>query len=865
VKRFERVTLNPLAEDSTLQGLDLVGTDPSWGIYLMAHDYLPPKPEVQKVGGADVEGDFIVGTRYPNRTIPIRLRISEPPDPAGTNLATNPVGGLGVTGWSGTFGEPERVSIPDNAPIGTGIESALRPLLFGGGNNVYHEVAVTNGKTYRASLYVQKRAGSGKARIAVWNEAGTKKAEGAKLVEAIDQTAEGWIRLDVGFVADSTGTWRIGVIFETAGGTFYVTGVLLEESAELTSYFSGDSPGCDWTGARHGSTSTRPAPDGTRFARIYADVMAQIDRLKRERVGTYRRIAPGFLQTTFDLRSVEVTETPHDIAIAMKRAEIAISFEALPGGRTPEIQIGGNFDLAAGVPHLAFLAENVPGDMPGLGRLELEDRAAQMQLAVWWGLRQRYYDAAATAAPFYQAESRTPLGSAAKGAEAGASGGEVIWHKNLVPAYQGVFSTQASGGGAHLSHVGTYRVLSRMKRVPANAGAVSVKFVWSEGDFVNVEENDAVTFEVDENESQWQIVDLGTVTLSKAPTGSLQRWEGRVLASSTAVGDWLYVDWLLLVPADEGSGEARASTALTPPAALVAYDPYEQAAGALTGKAAALGGVYVLKTGGDTDDFNVDAANDWITRTAVSDTGEIMPGISGRAVGLPVNLSNVAMAYDLKTSNFNTNVQGFQLVRFVDANNFAWTRCGTEASGARMWVEFNVRAGGASTYATGAAWIPIQRTSWCTLTTLIVGEAYFVYLGLRDGEQVLLLSGSTSALAALGKGGAYIGDRCGDATATTRYFDNLEVWEPQIDAAIFASRRLELRHDRIRRQDSAGLVMGQVAYEGDYLLVPQAGPEKRVTQFVAKASRNPETDAGVGDALRGRLFVQPRYLVAPPS
>lgn len=864
---IERVTVDPIGEDATLVPLDLVGLDPSWGIYLLDHEYPPPELETQRAGSVDTEGDPVVGNRYLNRMLSVKVRVFEPSDPAGTNLATNPIGALATTSWAATgFAEVGRAVVPRNTPRGLGIDTAVTATFVSSASNyVYHEVPVTNGKTYRASVYVQKRAGGGKTRVVVYNAAGAaKKAESAKVIEAANATQDGWVRIDVQFVADATATWRIGVEGGAVGAEVSVTGLLVEQSAELTPFFCGDTPGCDWTGARHASMSTRPAPDGTRFKRIYRDLTRKLDRITRQKVGYLRRIS-AIGQQTYDLRSARISEAPQDLGIGRRRAEVTLTFEALPFGRGPEIQIGGNFDELA-LPVLTFLAENVPGDVPGLGRLVLEDRQGQLQRAAWWGLQQLYYNAAASAALFFEAESRTPLGSAAVVAVGGASGGSVVRHQKLVNAYQAVLSTQATGGGAHLSHVGSYRVLARMFRPPVTAGEVSVKLAWTEGDFVNVTENDPVVFGVDENESVWTIEDLGIVTLKPAPAGTTQRWEGRVLAKSTAPNDWLYVDWLWLIPVDEGSGEVRASTSPPPPTSMVAFDPYEQAVGAITGKAAGLGGVYVVHEGSDTDDFAVDATNDWLTRTAVSDTGELVGvGISGRAVGLPVNLATVAMAYDLKTSNFNSFVQAFQFLRYKDKNNFAWVRCGSDEEGKRMWVDFNVRVAGASTFATGTRYLGgAARTSWHTLTTVISGELFFVFLGDQGGAQTLLLSGQTAQLAALAAGGAYIGDRCGNATATTRYFDNLEVWEPVVDAAIYPNRTLEVRSNEARRRDSAGVAWGQVPYEGDFLLVPPAGPEKQPSRITAKGSRNADADEGIDD-IRGNLFVTPRYLYADPT
>ena len=52
------------------------------------------------------------------------------------------------------------------------------------------------------------------------------------------------------------------------------------------------------------------------------------------------------------------------------------------------------------------------------------------------------------------------------------------------------------------------------------------------------------------------------------------------------------------------------------------------------------------------------------------------------------------------------------------------------------------------------------------------------------------------------------------------------VWTAPSDAAMFASQSLELRSDRINREDLGGTLWNKPSsYEGDYLLVPPSGAE----------------------------------------
>lgn len=880
----ERVTINPVAENSALQILDLVGVDPSWGIYLLAHDYPLPPLETIHSGGADTEGDPVVQSKYGNRIITARVRLFEPPDPASTNVATNPVANSATTSWAGVSlsGGPTRILL-ENWPLGQGIDTAIEAKTNATGDYLYHEVAVTNGKTYRYSIWVQLRAKTGALTLqpVVYNAAGAvKKATGTAKVEVVDQSAEGWVRLDVSFTADATATWRVGVE-QTAGTTssFYATGVLVEESATLGPFFCGDTPGCDFTGTRHASTSTRPAPDGTRFSRIYGDVMAQLDRIKAQKSGTLRRVAPGFKTTTFDLLTATVTDAPQDISLAMKRAELGIQFEAKPGGRGAEIQIGGNFDETT-KPALVFLAENVPGDMPALGRLLLEDRQGQNQLWVPWGAQRDTYSSSPDAELFYEAESRKVIGTSESTALAGSSGaeGKAIKSGALVNAWQAFATTQASGGN-HAAHFGTYRVLARVFRPTANTGAVSLRFAWTEGDFTNVTENltEEVIWAVEEAEGRFTLEDMGLVTIEPAPSGSTQRWEGRWLAKSTVAGDRIYLDCFLLVPT-EVSGEARASSESPVPSTYSGFDGFEQTAGNLAAKTAGIGGTWAGE--GDADDFTVVAGTShWAQRTAVSDA-ENVPRYE--ILGT-TKYTDILARLDVKNSNPTENEEHGRmgvLVRYVDVNNWVVLRMQRYFSGAtsNWWGPSLIkRVAGTITAVTGILEkpgnLPVAEAPfgvaipWTTLELTVLANGFWQVSAGPQSAPLLLASGTDADMGSAGalkEGKLGLYDYKPSVVGATRYYDNLQAYVPTFDAAIYASQSLEIRSDQVRREDKEGVTWGKPPYEGNYLLVPQSGPEKRPTRFIAKGSRNAEADEGIDD-LRANLFVTPRYLEMQPS
>lgn len=1062
----ERVTLDPSTENPLLAPLDLMGTDRSWGIYVMTHDYTPPAVVTQTAGSADTDGDPVVQNRYGNRTIAVRVRIFEPTDPAATNQVTNPSAEFDLTSYSTAgffFLNPGAVLTRDTTVLpppqvgGQGVVKVVNP---GASLNEGFRVPlnVENGKPVTVSAWVRGAVGGEKVQICAgngvggfaisgvvtlttewqriqttlssnnteavafgliliekkaqtfyvdglqaestnftgkvartnlvpnpsfevdmsgWVSTGTfRSAAGATLTRDLTQhqfgtasmkvvcpgtnTLEGgdtgstipvvaghtyqvtafvrgnaggenlglfigdgavgntfktfvasnpaFTRIEATFTATATGNTGIAVVTNgKAAVTFFVDGLMFEETAVVgaayfptpaqveageamwtgahdksasvfltnansvaTAYFDGNTPGCDWTAALNGSASTRPAPDGTRFSRIYRDVMGKLDRVNRTKAGTLRRVAPGFQPITFDLRSAEVTDAPQDIALGMKRAEIGVAFTADPGGRVAELQVGGTREETT-LPCLVFLAEEIPGDLEALGRMLVEDKQGVNQLALWWGEQFDNYVAGADTALFYEAESRTLKGTSELSAQAGASGAgnNTVKAPGLVGTYQDIFTTQASGAGNHLAHFGSFRVLARCWRSSANDGEVSIRLAYSVGDFTHVQENDPVVYAPGDRQGVWTIVDLGIVDIEKAPAGSTQRWEGRVQAKSTgSPPESLNVDCLLLIPTTEGAGQAQGAGVSPLPSSLSAYDPFLLSAeAALAGQSAAIGGLWGGT--GDAVDFAAKPALGWAQRTEVSDAAGVgrydwisetkyLNVVVKSALSWPTNLN----------AGISTQFLG-HFCRYVDANNwlmavaFPSLSYGKEA-GSYWSVGVYKKVAGVKTLI-GSAGL-FSKTGWgvpkvATIQLAAIGTFWQLSInGVAYASGVDAVLGTT-----LKEGRIGIYDEYQSAVAgNTRIVDTIEAWEPTLDEAIYASRALELRSDRIRRQDSAGLTWGGVGYEGDYLRLRPSGPEKAPTRFIVKASRDPNADEGIDD-VAAKLFVQPRYLVAPPS
>lgn len=305
-------------------------------------------------------------------------------------------------------------------------------------------------------------------------------------------------------------------------------------------------------------------------------------------------------------------------------------------------------------------------------------------------------------------------------------------------------------------------------------------------------------------------------------------------------------------------GEIRGVQTFENPTAFSARDEFNQSAGALTGKTAPVGGTWA--GAGDATDFAVEATGHTAQRTAVSDAASTVGrfAVSGAAA-----TTNQAVEVAAKASAFPATGEMGVLARYVDTSN--WFAATLDPGTSDIHVTVMVAASASTTS------IPMQRPmdvgTYRTVRLLVFANGtWFLFV---DG--VLARSGSNSALAtggalASGKPGVY--DAWQTSTASTRNYDNFLAFVPTADAAIFASQSLEIRHDRVIREDSAGAVWTPVtSVRGDYLRWPPGGLEGRPTRFIVKASRNdPDTGTDPGiDNISVRAYVRPSWLIVPGS
>lgn len=513
----------------------------------------------------------------------------------------------------------------------------------------------------------------------------------------------------------------------------------------------------------------------------------------------------------------------------------------------------------------------IKGSVPGLLRMVIDDDSGHAQRLVILGLQSRHYSTNATAALLYECESRTALGGSATAAGpsgASGSGSNVMRQTDLFTAPQAIMSTQASGGGAHLSHVGSFRWWQRLYVPFSNSGSVTVALEWGEGDFQRTTQNASVEIPSTAHGS-WVLVDLGTVQLTKVAQGT-QRWEGRVMASSTVVGDDIDLDRFLLVPFDEGYCEMPAPYSYRP-GVLVARDAFtgKTAGSNLGGTAAPLGGSWA--TSGVTTDFQFadgPGSEESVSRATVADAGfryAVLGSTSFTDMETGAGIYLAGTSYPVLGGGLP--ILGV-IARWVDANNL---------------LQFYYYSGSVrliatvagSTVASDSMGYVLEGSTHYALRLVVWASGHAIGTLLDDSGATLatceLQHSSLATGGALDDGKPGILDLEGSATASTRYYDDIYVATPPAEPlSIAPSRSLEIRSDGASRQDAGGTLWMDVPIEGFYPRVPPAWLEGRSTRFVVATSRGPKLGRSVwadpaDDALSMAMWYTPRSLNLPEA
>lgn len=534
-----RLVIDPILEAATNAPLDLWSSDDG-SVVTTAVEWPAAQQELVTAGSINTEGDLPAARRHQNAPRSVTVEVLEPTDAAATNLVTNPSMETGTTGWTGG-GSGTIARSTSNAVAG---DYALR--LSGAGTNVNaisSAMSVTAGLQYAiaATVNVVTLSGNTFDLGIQWFDGTSTIIGSAVFAESVSTTGSrrmsGVLTAPVGAVTAKAYLGMDSGVSVTVD--VYTDAVSLIQASAVSNYFDGDTPGCAWTGTPHASSSTRPAPDGSRFRAIIADLQAKAAKVAALG-GTLRWVNPGGDAFTADLIAGEGMATPLDFRyFTSKSATATFNFTALPYWRGDEVTLSSHTETT--LPALIFTETGIQGDVPALGRLVVTDTSGTAQNRVFWGVQSYYYSADSTAALLLQAESGT-AGAASSGGTGGASGGLAMANTSLTTSY--VYQFTLTGG----TWLGQFRVLARAQYVGGGNGSVYLDWQTPTGIATN-----AATSTLG---SGWQILDLGVISIRPASRGTTTT-DLYIAAKGANAGDDFYFDFVLLLPIAEGSGEAR--------------------------------------------------------------------------------------------------------------------------------------------------------------------------------------------------------------------------------------------------------------------------------------------------------------------
>ena len=191
-----------------------------------------------------------------------RLRIKAIPSSVGvrTNLATYPSAESGTTGWTSALINATISQSSAWSASGT-YSYALTSVASGtmAATNNADRIEVTPGVTYAFSVRFRAATVSRNVYIQCeWRNAGNSVISTSAGSAVADSTSADVVASVVAAAPALAATGLVYVVVNSTGAAGEVhrfDGVLVEESSTVGTYFDGASPGCEWTGTAHASTS----------------------------------------------------------------------------------------------------------------------------------------------------------------------------------------------------------------------------------------------------------------------------------------------------------------------------------------------------------------------------------------------------------------------------------------------------------------------------------------------------------------------------------------------------------------------------------------------------------------------------------
>ena len=269
------------------------------------------------------------------------------------------------------------------------------------------------------------------------------------------------------------------------------------------------------------------------------------------------------------------------------------------------------------------------------------------------------------------------------------------------------------------------------------------------------------------------------------------------------------------------------------------------------------------------DSFQVETTGHTAQRTTGSDTS-LDSGGCYAVLGSAVAATVVQATVKWSVAPTATSQRFGLLARYVDASNWAALVLRSRVSGFSLRYELvllkKVSGTVAEVASLSSAFFGATDYAYKLRLEIDTNGAFRAYCAdslILSGVDLDLATGGTLAS---GKRGLY--DAYTSATANTRNYDDYQALAaPPVNYPLFSGRSCEIAHDHAIREASAGTNWAPMArYRGRRLYIPPAGPAGLRTRLVLK-DRRTDVDGGVADsadtARSATLYVTPRYLVVP--
>jgi hypothetical protein len=246
---------------------------------------------------------------------------------------------------------------------------------------------------------------------------------------------------------------------------------------------------------------------------------------------------------------------------------------------------------------------------------------------------------------------------------------------------------------------------------------------------------------------------------------------------------------------------------------------------------------------GDATDYTIDGESDCLVRTAVSDSGTISvqplypSGVHrGRGIGTSAKYTKVTARTDFRVEGASlVGVDIGWFVSYVDDLNYMSATISCGVSGWYLGIFRADQNGEGYSRPLKVQW-PDEGVVAGTIAVVVRGNRITFFIA-AEGEE--LREEATIENAMIGVSGkVFLFDENATANPITRSFDNLGIWVPQTDAAIFANRDLRIGHQGVYRKSEDGAAYGPVAHPGnDLMRLPVSGPEERLVEVSVRQSR----------------------------